>query len=70
MAGGAADGASLRVVYDLSDLEQSEFIYQTGQSGLVWSDNYRDMKDEWAAGKYRPLRSKPDVWSHTLVLNP
>jgi penicillin amidase len=62
--------ASLRVVYDLSDLEQSEFIYQTGQSGLVWSDNYRDMKDEWAAGKYRPLRSKPDAWAHSLVLNP
>jgi penicillin amidase len=62
--------ASLRVVYDLSDLEQSQFIYQTGQSGLVWSDNYRDMKDEWAAGKYRPLRSKPDAWAHTLVLNP
>jgi penicillin amidase len=62
--------ASLRVVYDLSNLEQSEFIYQTGQSGLVWSDNYRDMKDEWAAGKYRPLRSKPDAWLHTLVLNP
>lgn len=62
--------ASLRVVYDLSDLEQSQFIYQTGQSGLVWADNYRDMKDEWAAGKYRPLRSKPDTWTHTLVLNP
>lgn len=62
--------ASLRVVYDLSDLEQSQYIYQTGQSGLVWSDNYRNMKDEWAAGKYRPLRSKPDAWAHTLVLNP
>ncbi len=62
--------ASLRAVYDLSDLEQSQFIYQTGQSGLVWSNNYRNMKDEWAAGKYRPLRSKPDAWAHTLVLNP
>jgi penicillin amidase len=62
--------ASLRVVYDLSDLEQSQFIYQTGQSGLVWSDNYRNMKDEWAAGQYRPLRSKPDAWAHTFVLNP
>ena len=46
--------ASLRVVYDLSDLEQSQFIYQTGQSGLVWSDQYSNMKNEWAAGKYRP----------------
>jgi penicillin amidase len=62
--------ASLRVVYDLSDLEQSQFIYQTGQSGLVWADNYSDMKKEWATGKYRPLRSKPDSWAHTLVLNP
>jgi penicillin amidase len=62
--------ASLRVVYDLSDLEQSQFIYQTGQSGLVWSDNYSNMKKEWASGKYRPLRSKPDTWVHALVLTP
>ena len=62
--------ASLRVVYDLSDLEQSQFIYQTGQSGLVWSSNYRDMAHEWAWGQYRPLRSQPDTWVHELVLNP
>jgi penicillin amidase len=62
--------ASLRVVYDLSDLEQSQFIYQTGQSGLVWSDQYSNMKAEWAAGKYRPLRSKPEAWVHELVLTP
>jgi penicillin amidase len=62
--------ASLRVVYDLSDLEQSQFIYQTGQSGLVWSDQYSNMKTEWAAGKYRPLRSKPEAWAHELVLTP
>jgi penicillin amidase len=62
--------ASLRVVYDLSDLERSQFIYQTGQSGLVWSGNYSDMKNEWAAGKYRPLRRQPDTWAHALVLTP
>ncbi len=62
--------ASLRVVYDLSDLEQSQFIYQTGQSGLVWSTGYRDMKDEWAKGSYRPLRTRPDGWKHTLELTP
>jgi hypothetical protein len=33
-------------------------MYQTGQSGLVWSDNDR------------PLRSKPDAWVHTVVLSP
>ncbi len=62
--------ASLRVVYDLSDLEQSQFIYQTGQSGLVWSSNYRDMKNEWASGRYRALRRQPETWAHALVLNP
>ncbi len=62
--------ASLRVVYDLSDLEQSQFIYQTGQSGLVWADNYRDMKQAWASGQYRPLRARPDAWVHELVLTP
>jgi penicillin amidase len=62
--------ASLRVVYDLSDLEQSQFIYQTGQSGLVWSDGYSNMKKEWAAGQYRFLRSKPEAWLHELVLTP
>ncbi len=62
--------ASLRVVYDLSDLEKSEFIYQTGQSGLVWSSRYQDMKHEWAQGTYRPLQRQPAVWEHQLVLTP
>ena len=62
--------ASLRVVYDLSDLEKSQFIYQTGQSGLVWSSGYQDMKHEWAQGTYRPLQRQPTVWEHQLMLTP
>ncbi|MBI5275403.1 MAG: penicillin acylase family protein [Burkholderiales bacterium] len=62
--------ASLRAVYDLSDLEKSQFIYQTGQSGLVFSDRYRDMKDEWAQVKYRPLQLKPAAWAHSATLLP
>jgi penicillin amidase len=62
--------ASLRVVYDLSDLEKSQFIYQTGQSGLVWSSTYQDMKHEWAQGTYRPLQRQPAVWAHQLQLTP
>jgi penicillin G amidase len=62
--------ASMRAVYDLSDLEQSQFIYQTGQSGLVWSANYRDMKDSWARGQYRDLRLAPKVMAHRLTLTP
>jgi penicillin amidase len=62
--------ASLRVVYDMSDLEKSQFIYQTGQSGLVWSSTYQDMKHEWAQGTYRPLQRQPAVWAHQLQLTP
>lgn len=62
--------ASLRAVYDLSDPERSLFIYQTGQSGLVWSARYRDMRDEWAQVRYRPLQLQPARHAHQLTLNP
>jgi len=62
--------ASLRAIYDLADLEKSQFIYQTGQSGLVFSSRYRDMKDEWAQVKYRPLQLKPGEWKHQARLVP
>jgi penicillin amidase len=62
--------ASLRALYDLSDLEQSMFIYQTGQSGAVHSARYRDMAQAWASGGYRPLQFKPAKWAHQLTLAP
>ncbi|MDP1967757.1 MAG: penicillin acylase family protein, partial [Burkholderiaceae bacterium] len=62
--------ASLRVLYDLSNLENSQFIYQTGQSGLVFSGRYRDMSAQWAAMQYRPLQLKPSKIEHTLTLKP
>ncbi|WP_422843105.1 penicillin acylase family protein [Acidovorax sp. M2(2025)] len=61
---------SLRAVYDLADLEQSRFIYQTGQSGLVFSPRYRDMSATWAETGYRALQRRPGRWVHTLALNP
>lgn len=61
---------SMRAIYDLADLEQSKFIYQAGQSGLVFSPRYRDMRDAWAAVQYRPLRLKPDRWVHEAKLLP
>jgi penicillin amidase len=61
---------SLRAVYDLADPERSQFVYQTGQSGLVFSSRYRDMKDEWAQVRYRPLQLKPGAWVHESVLMP
>lgn len=64
--------ASLRALYDLSDLERSRFIYQTGQSGLVFSPRYRDMSPAWAAVQMRPLQLQPSEadWRHTLQLMP
>lgn len=62
--------ASLRAIYDLADLENSRFIYQTGQSGNVFSGRYRDMADEWTAVQYRPLQLDPKTWVGRLTLRP
>ena len=62
--------ASLRAIYDLSNLENSVFIYQTGQSGNVFSPRYRDMAASWANGEYRPLRMKPTRVVDELKIQP
>jgi penicillin amidase len=62
--------ASMRTVFDLANLENSFFIYQTGQSGLVFSSRYRDMKDQWAGGAYRPLQLSEQGAGAALVLTP
>lgn len=62
--------ASLRAVYDLADLEKSQFIYQTGQSGLVFSGRYRDMSEQWARVEYRALQMQPKEWRHEGRLVP
>ena len=61
---------SLRAIYDLGDLESSQFIYQTGQSGLALSGRYGDMSQEWADGRYRQLQMQPARWRHVLELQP
>ena len=61
--------ASLRTVYDLSDLEQSVFIYQTGQSGWVQSKLYRNMNPLWAKHEYLPLQMKPNNVTRQLELH-
>ena len=62
--------ASLRAVYDLSNLENSGFTYQTGQSGLVFSSRYRDMSQGWAAVQYRPLQMQATTVVHRQQLIP
>ena len=62
--------ASMRAIYDLADLEQSRFIYQTGQSGHALDPRSRDMAKAWAGQSYRPLQMRPAQAVHTLLLQP
>lgn len=62
--------ASLRAVYDLSPNGESVFIYQTGQSGHVFSPRSRNMAQEWSQGRYRPLRWSDADPVHRLQLLP
>ena len=59
---------SLRTLYDLSDLEQSLFIYQSGQSGWVQNKLYRNMSGLWARNEYLPLQMKPQKVGRQLDL--
>jgi penicillin amidase len=60
--------ASLRTIFDLSDLDKSQFIYQTGQSGWVNSRNYGNYADTWAKQGYIQLTMKPNTIIHTATL--
>jgi len=57
---------SLRALYDVGDPSQSRFMHSTGQSGLPWSERYRDFARPWAAVKYLPLWQGDPVSSLTL----
>jgi penicillin amidase len=61
--------ASLRTVYDLSDLEKSVFVYQSGQSGWIQSKLYRNMNPLWANNEYLPLQMKSEKISRQLELS-
>jgi penicillin amidase len=62
--------ASMRAIYDLSNLDQSQFIYQTGQSGWVNDRHYSSYANAWAKQEYLPLTMNPSKIVHTSVLKP
>jgi penicillin amidase len=49
--------ASLRAIYDLSDLERSLYIHSGGQSGNILSDHYEAFTEAWARNEYIPMRT-------------
>lgn len=59
---------SLRAIYDLHDLEQSVFMFPTGQSGWVQSQRYRNLSRHWADNQVIPLMMKPQQISREINL--
>ncbi|HLX80686.1 MAG TPA: penicillin acylase family protein [Burkholderiales bacterium] len=49
--------ASLRAIYDLSNLEKSLYIHSGGQSGNILSPHYEDLTAAWAKNEYIPMRT-------------
>jgi penicillin amidase len=50
--------ASLRAIYDLSDLEKSLYIHSGGQSGNLLSEHYKAFTEAWARNEYIPMRAE------------
>jgi penicillin amidase len=62
--------ASLRAIYDLSDLEKSLYIHSGGQSGNIISDHYKAFSEAWAKNEYIPMRAERktlDAEPHQLL---
>ena len=54
-------GPSTRRIVDFSDLDKSESILPTGQSGVPFSRHYRDQADLYVKGEWRPMYMNKDL---------
>jgi len=67
-------GASMRILIDLADMENSQSIIPTGQSGHLLSPHYQDQAELYVKGEFRPQhRSKDKILAESkqlLVLKP
>jgi penicillin amidase len=52
--------ASLRAIYDLSDLDKSVYMLSTGQSGNLLSPLYKNFAERWSRVEYIPMSMKRD----------
>jgi len=70
----ARHGASYRAIYDLADLDNSRYVYPTGQSGNPLSGFYDNFSQDWADGNYFTVSTKiQDIRANaigTLTLSP
>jgi len=63
-------GPSLRALYDLGDPSQSRVMLSTGQSGIVFSPQYRNFLQPWVQVKYVPLWPQAGAAGRVLVVQP
>ncbi len=59
--------ATYRGLYDLSDLDHSQFIAATGQSGNPLSPHYEDLTVFWASGRNIPMERKPEQYNKSRI---
>jgi penicillin amidase len=66
--------SSMRMIVDLSNFDNSQWIISTGESGHPASDHYHDMTDKWRSIQYDPMRFSEDSIKQaavaTLTLQP
>ena len=60
--------ASMRAIYDLGDLSQSRVMQSSGQSGLLWTRQYRSFVGPWTRVEYVPLWGSGQQTAHALRL--
>ena len=66
---GAIGGASVRMVLDVGDWDQSRAVNTPGESGDPMSAQYRDIFPLWAGGEYFPLLfTRPAVDAATRLV--
>ena len=63
-------GASLRAVYDLSDLDNSRFMVAPGISGHPLSRYRHSLAEDWRDGVYTKLVGPGESPTHRLRLLP
>ncbi len=60
-------GTSYRGLFDLADLDRSTYIQTTGQSGNVFSSNYRDFAHRWADTEAITIPIEPKLYEEGLL---
>jgi penicillin amidase len=63
-------GSSFRVIYDLANLKNSQFIITPGQSGNIFSDSYDNLLRVWSEGKYITIDDNSKLMTRHIILLP